>query len=177
MDDGSSSPTAPDPATGRRGPTSVLVVDEQPQPVDAERLRRLADHVLAACEVPQPTELSLRLVDRAEIRRLNEAYLHGSGPTDVLAFPLDTPGEDPFGPQVPGEPALLGDVVACPPVAADQAAERGEDAAGELELLVVHGILHLLGHDHAEAGERDRMFALTDRLLADFRDADDGVSR
>lgn len=169
MDEGSSSPAAWEASTGPEGPASVYVVDEQSPPVDAERLRRLAAHVLAACEVAQPAELSLRLVERDEIRELNEGYLHGSGPTDVLAFPLDAPDEAAFGPHVPDQPALLGDVVVCPAVAADQAGERDEDRAGELELLVVHGILHLLGHDHAEPDERSRMFALTDRLLADFR--------
>lgn len=169
MDEGSSSPAAPEASPGPTGPASVFVMDEQSQPVATERLRRLAAHVLAACEVAQPVELSLRLVERDEIRELNEGYLQGSGPTDVLAFPLDAPEEEAFGPHVPDQPALLGDVVVCPAVAADQAVERDEDAAGELELLVVHGILHLLGHDHAEPGERSRMFALTDRLLAGFR--------
>lgn len=170
MDEESSSLGASKASTDPAGPASVCVVDEQSQPVDAERLRRLAAHVLAARDVAQPAELSLRLVERDEIRELNEAYLHGSGPTDVLAFPLDAPDEDAFGPHVPDQPALLGDVVVCPAVAADQAAERDENAAGELELLVVHGILHLLGHDHAEPDERSRMFALTDRLLAQFRE-------
>lgn len=168
MDEGSSS-SAPEASTGPTGPASVFVVDEQSQPVATERLRRLADHVLASCDVAHPVELSLRLVEREEIRELNEGYLQGSGPTDVLAFPLDAPEEETFGPYVPDQPTLLGDVVVCPAVAADQAAERGEETARELELLVVHGILHLLGHDHAEPDERSRMFALTDRLLARFR--------
>lgn len=170
MDEGSSSPAASEASTGPEGPASVFVVDEQSQAVDTERLCRLAEQVLTSCEIAGPVELSLRLVERDEIRELNEGYLHGSGPTDVLAFPLDAPEEDAFGPDVPGQPTLLGDVVVCPAVAADQAAERDEGTAGELELLVVHGILHLLGHDHAEPEERSRMFALTDRLLARFRE-------
>jgi probable rRNA maturation factor len=67
------------------------------------------------------------------------------------------------------EPALLGDVVLCPAVAAAQAVERDLPVADELQLLLVHGILHLLGHDHADPGERAVMFRLTDRLLADFK--------
>lgn len=181
MDDGSSSSRAiPGPSTGpRTEPPSVCVIDEQPHPVDAERLRDLAGHALAACRVAASAELSLRLVDRDGIGRLNEAYLHGSGPTDVLAFPLDTPEDDPFGPEVAGQPTLLGDVVVCPAVAVEQAAGRDGDPAEEMEMLVVHGILHLLGHDHAEREERDRMFALTDQLLADFRRASptDGSGR
>lgn len=145
---------------------AVFVADEQTRPIDAERLRRLADFVLADRRVPASMELALLCVDRDAIAALNAHHLGAEGPTDVLAFPLDLPGESG-----PGEPSILGDVVLCPEVAAEQAARQGSTAAAELELLVVHGILHLLGHDHAEPEERDVMFGLTDRLLAEFRSA------
>lgn len=143
---------------------SVFVADEQRRPVDLDHLRRLADFVMAERRVPDAMELSVLCVDREAIAALNEHHLDGEGPTDVLAFPIDLPGETP-----PGEPAILGDVVLCPDVAADQAPDHGATVEAELELLLVHGILHLLGHDHAEHGEKERMFQLTDRLLADFR--------
>jgi probable rRNA maturation factor len=82
----------------------------------------------------------------------------------VLAFPLDAPGEGH-----PGVPSILGDVVIAPAVAARQAQEAGRSEDDELAVLVVHGVLHLLGHDHAEEDERRVMFRLTDELLSDFR--------
>jgi probable rRNA maturation factor len=132
-------------------------------PVDRGRLERLATHVLDAREVPHELELSVTCVDVARITGLNEAHLGGHGATDVLAFPIDAPDQ-----VVDGIPGLLGDVVLCPEVAARQAPDHGRTASGELDLLLVHGILHLLGHDHAEPAERADMFALTDTLLADF---------
>lgn len=143
---------------------SVFVADEQSRPIDAERLRRLAEFVLADRRVPPAMEVSVLVVDRGAIAALNAHHMESEGPTDVLAFPIDLPGETE-----PGQPALLGDVVLCPEVAADQADEHGVPPADELDLLLVHGLLHLLGHDHAEDRERREMFGLTDRLLAEFR--------
>lgn len=156
------------PNDARPSPASYLVtvVDEQTHPVDRGRLERLAVHVLAAREVPRELELSITCVDAARIAELNQAHLGGQGATDVLAFPIDAPDQ-----VVSGVPGLLGDVVVCPEVAARQAPDHGRTAAGELDLLLVHGILHLLGHDHAEPAERAEMFALTDALLADFSTA------
>lgn len=158
---------------GRRGHTdapsgarSVLIVDEQDEPVDHERLRHLADHVLDRCEVPADLELSVACIDAGSIAALKAEHLGEHAPTDVLAFPMDAPGDAPGA-----EPGILGDVVLCPEVAAAQAAERGVPAGEELELLLVHGILHLLGHDHIDATERAEMFGLTDDLLASFRGA------
>ena len=143
---------------------AVFVADEQTHPVESDRLLRLATFVLADQQVPDAMEVSLLFVDRESIGQLNAHHMDAEGPTDVLAFPMDLPGETR-----PGEPSILGDVVMCPEVAAEQASGHGTSAAAEMELLVVHGLLHLLGHDHAETDERRRMFALTDRLLADFR--------
>ena len=142
----------------------LFVADEQTAPVDSERLLRLASFVLTDQGVPDAMEVSLLFVDRTTIGELNAHHMGKDGPTDVLAFPIDLPGET-----MAGAPAILGDVVLCPDVAATQAAERGLTAAAEMELLVVHGLLHLLGHDHAEPDERTTMFSLTDRLLSQFR--------
>ena len=148
-------------------PHHVNVVDEQSRPVDRPRLGRLADCVLTALDVPTELELCLTCVDTARITELNEAYLGGDGATDVLAFPIDAPDE-----VTDGVPGLLGDVVLCPAVAERQAFEHGRTPDEEIDLLAVHGILHLLGHDHAEADERAEMFALTDTLLSDFAAAE-----
>lgn len=142
---------------------TVAVVDEQQRPVPTDRLRALAGHALAAEGVPEPMELTVLLVDEVSIAELNRDHLDGEGPTDVLAFPMDPPDE-----AAGTVPAILGDVVLCPKVAERQA---GEQPWAELEMLLVHGILHLLGHDHAEEDERRLMFGRTEALLADFRHA------
>jgi probable rRNA maturation factor len=148
----------------------VSVVDEQDIGVDTGRLAALADHVLAALGVPRELELSVTCVDVEAMTALNAEHMGATRPTDVLAFPIDAPDE-----VTPGVPGLLGDVVLCPLVAHGQAADHGRTASGEVDLLLVHGILHLLGHDHAEPDERDRMFALTDELLAAFDAPGDAV--
>lgn len=142
----------------------VLLADEQELDVDADDLVALARHVLAERRVPDDMEVSLLLVDEATIAGLNRQHLGHEGPTDVLAFPIDEPGESP-----PAGPAILGDVVVCPAVAHRQAEERGGAPHAELQLLTVHGLLHLLGMDHAEPDEEREMFALTEDLLAAHR--------
>jgi probable rRNA maturation factor len=142
---------------------AVYLADEQDLDVDAEDLLALARHVLAERRVPAEMELAILLVDRDTIAAMNAEHLGKDGPTDVLAFPIDEPGEAP-----PGGPAILGDVVLCPAVAHEQAAGLGRTPDDELRLLTVHGILHLLGMDHAEPNEEREMFALTDELLASY---------
>ena len=144
----------------------VFLADEQDVDVDADDLVALAQRVLAAQRVPADMEVALLLVDEDTIAGLNRQHLGHEGPTDVLAFPIDEPGESP-----PAGPAILGDVVVCPTVAHRQANERGVAAHAELQLLTVHGLLHLLGMDHAEPEEEREMFALTDQLLAQHRAA------
>ena len=142
---------------------AVFLSDEQSLDVDGDDLVRLARHVVAEQRVPEDMELSLLLVDETTIAALNAEHMGKEGPTDVLAFPIDEPGESP-----PGAPAILGDVVLCPAVATRQAPQYGRSAHGELQLLTVHGILHLLGMDHADtAGERE-MFGRTDELLSSY---------
>lgn len=143
---------------------AVFVADEQDRPVDADDLAQLARHVLEARRVPLEMELSVLLVDEDTIASMNRHHLGGTGPTDVLAFPIDEPGES-----LPEGPSVLGDVVVCPAVAARQAADQGRDVHGEVQMLTVHGILHLLGMDHADPEEEREMFALTDELLGSYR--------
>jgi probable rRNA maturation factor len=145
---------------------AVFLADEQAVEVDVEDLIALASHVIEQQRVPADMELSLLLVDPETIAAMNLQHLGASGPTDVLAFPIDEPGESP-----PGVPAVLGDVVLCPAIAAAQASELGRTPHQELRLLTVHGILHLLGMDHADPSDEREMFGLTDRLLASFEAA------
>jgi probable rRNA maturation factor len=116
--------------------------------------------------------LSILLVDVEYMTELNRQWMDGDGPTDVLAFPMDEGSVD-HGPSeaAGGEPALLGDIVLCPEVAAKQAAGAGHSTMDELALLTVHGTLHLLGYDHAEPDEEAEMFGLQARLLESWRAA------
>lgn len=145
----------------------VFCSDEQVDvPVDLARWQRLAEGVLAAEGIRGGTELSVIFVAEADIAELNESFLGKPGPTDVLSFPIDaadldltpTTGGATRGPdRAPLDPSdlpmLLGDVVICPKVAAEQAPTHAGNLDDELALLVVHGILHVLGHDHAEPDE------------------------
>jgi probable rRNA maturation factor len=133
--------------------------------VDVELLGRLADHVLARLHVHPDAELSIAVVDEDEMARLHVEWMDLPGPTDVLSFPMDE-----LRPGTPEQPAegTLGDIVLCPPVARRQAEAAGHSVADELCLLTTHGLLHLLGHDHAEPEERQVMFALQRDLLTDF---------
>ncbi len=126
---------------------AVLVSDRQTAPIDVDALAGLASETLIA-EGLREVELSLSFIDDAEMEELHVRYLDEPGPTDVLSFPLD--GEDERGLRV------LGDVVVAPSVAARN---NPADPAAELRLLVVHGILHLLGYDHEEDGEKATMWA------------------
>ena len=135
--------------------------------VDEAALVAQAEFVLSQLGLHPDTELSISLVDATEIAELHVRWMDLPGPTDVLSFPMDELRVPEPGQQA--EPGMLGDVVICPEVAAEQGVEAGHGLAAELELLLTHGILHLLGHDHAEPEEHARMFGLQDELLAAWR--------
>lgn len=140
-------------------PTVVARDDQSAEPVEVERWAALAAAVLdAECETG---ELNLLFVDGAAMAALNVEHMGGEGPTDVLSFPIDGRGAGPDG--------LLGDVVVCPTVARRNAADHARPYEDELALLVVHGVLHVLGHDHAEADEAAVMRAAEIAHLERFR--------
>jgi probable rRNA maturation factor len=155
---------------------SIEVANESGMKVDEPALAALARHVLDAMRIHPLAELSVVLVDTATMADLHQRWLGEPGPTDVLSFPMDElrpppPGSDRADrADEPGAvPWLLGDVVLCPEVATEQARAARHPAEDELELLCTHGILHLLGYDHADPDERATMFGLQDRLLAAWR--------
>jgi probable rRNA maturation factor len=125
-------------------PIAVSLVDEQETPVDEARLRGVALRVATA--EGASGEISILLVDSGRIADLNRRYLDGSGPTDVLAFPVDGLITEP--PAAGGPPVLIGEVVLSPEVALQQAPPGPDGLGSELDLLVAHGVLHLLGYDH-----------------------------
>ena len=145
----------------------VVVADEQDSvDIDLERWQRLAALVLGDLlgeSIDAPVEFTLTFIDEAEMTALNGEQMGIDAPTDVLAFPLDLPigtSVDPNGP-----PVLLGDVVICPSVAARAASTHAGTFDDEVALLVVHGILHLFGHDHAEHDEAVVMRSSEQELL------------
>jgi probable rRNA maturation factor len=156
---------------GGEGDTEVFCADEQSDvPLELARWRDLALNVLRDEGVRGLAEMSIMFVGEAEMAELNQTYMGKAGPTDVLAFPID--GEDiesaamgsdaSRGPdRSPIDPAdiplMLGDVVVCPAIAARQAPDHAGNLVDELALLVVHGILHILGRDHAEPEEAEQM--------------------
>lgn len=154
------------------GPVAVEVVDRRdPGPgqedLDLHRWGLLAASATCGEGVRRPAELGLAFVDEAEITRLAADWLQSDHPTDVLAFPVEVGARRALRAVRAGDPPLLiGDVVVCPPVAARQAGEAGHAPADELALLIVHGVLHLLGHDHAGPLESLRMKWRTRTLLA-----------
>ncbi|NGM15562.1 rRNA maturation RNase YbeY [Verrucosispora sioxanthis] len=153
---------------------SIEIANESGAEVDTDAVLAVARHALDEMGVNPLAELSVLLVDVDYMTELNHRWMGGDGPTDVLAFPMDEGSVD-HGPgesaAAAGEPALLGDIVLCPEVAAKQAATAGHRTADELHLLTVHGVLHLLGYDHAEPEEEREMFGLQARLLASWRSA------
>lgn len=145
---------------------SIEVNNESGYEADEAEFAALARYVLDEMHVHPQTDLSILLVDTDVMTELHVKWMDEPGPTDVLSFPMDElrPGRD--GEITPA--GLLGDVVLCPEVAARQAVAAGHSTAEELLLLTTHGILHLLGYDHAEPEEEKEMFALQRRLLLTF---------
>jgi probable rRNA maturation factor len=148
---------------------TIEILNESGAEIDVKELARLARFAMDRMRVHPQAELCIKLVDEDTIAQLNAQWMDKEGPTDVLAFPMDElrPGlvnEEP-------EEGVLGDLVLCHSIAAKQAAQAGHAVADEVDLLTVHGILHLLGYDHAEPDEHREMFGLQARLLAEWQGA------
>jgi probable rRNA maturation factor len=157
---------------------TIDIANESGVEVDEVALADVARYVLDQLRIHPLAELSVLIVDEAAMTELHERWMGEPGPTDVLSFPMDelrppSPGGGHAtrggGEETGPEPGLLGDVVLCPQVAAAQARQAGHSTETELELLTVHGILHLLGYDHADPEEQAEMFGLQDRLLKSWR--------
>jgi len=145
---------------------SIEILNESEADLDVDPLARLARFVMDRMRVHPQAELCIKLVDEATIAELNEQWMGKEGPTDVLAFPMDElrPGlldEEP-------EEGVLGDLMVAPSVAEKQGATAGHGTVAEVELLTTHGILHLLGYDHAEPEEHQEMFGLQAEILQEW---------
>jgi len=158
---------------------TIEIANESGVAVDEVALASVARFALDQLNIHPLAELSVLLVDESAMTDLHVKWMDEPGPTDVLSFPMDelrppsmggAHGGRAAGDEPGPEPGLLGDVVLCPQVAATQARQAGHSAQQELELLCVHGILHLLGYDHADPEEEAEMFGLQGELLQAWRD-------
>ena len=145
---------------------SIEINNESTIEVDEAVLQRLAGFALDIMHVHPDAELAIVLVDEAAMEQLHVQWMDEPGPTDVLSFPMDElrPGTE----DEPSPAGLLGDVVLCPQVAQMQAETAGHTLMDELLLLTTHGILHLLGFDHAEPVEEREMFGIQRDILVGF---------
>jgi probable rRNA maturation factor len=156
----------------------IYAADEQhDEIIDLDAWVALANAALTDEGVRGLAEVSLIFLDEQAIAALNQQFMGVEGPTDVLSFPIDNEpepsgrvpdagGSGPGEPPLPEIPQLVGDIVICPAVAARNAIEHECSLDDEIALLVVHGVLHLLGWDHAEDDEAERMEARERVLLA-----------
>ncbi|MGB7450410.1 MAG: rRNA maturation RNase YbeY [Ornithinimicrobium sp.] len=139
---------------------------EAPAAVTEEELRALATYVLTELNVNPRAELAVTLLDEKAMEALHRQWMDLPGPTDVMSFPMDE--LRPGGGEDGSADGVLGDVVLCPAVARRQAAGSGHSTADELLLLLTHGVLHLLGFDHAEQEQEKEMFDLQRTLLLTY---------
>jgi probable rRNA maturation factor len=140
----------------------IELMNESTYKCDEDRIKSLADFTLSKLGIHPDSELSIRLVNEDEITQLHIKWMDLSGPTDVLSFPMDEmkPNSASNG------PGVIGDIVLCPAFAEKNGKQSLED---ELELLTVHGVLHLLGYDHEELSEEKEMFGLQEEFLNQWR--------
>ena len=140
----------------------VFLANEQGVPLDEPLLAALARHVLESEDVEESAELSMLFVGADHIRRLNARYAGDDYATDVLAFPMAEDEDDEE------EPLMVGDVVVCPEVARENAVKAGTTLDRELQMLVVHGTLHLLGYDHQNDAQRAAMEKRMAEIIGSF---------
>lgn len=145
---------------------SIEVNNESAVEVDEAQLARIAQFAIASMHVHPDAELAIVLVDEGAMEQLHVQWMDEPGPTDVLSFPMDE--LRPGSVDQPSPAGVLGDIVLCPQVAQAQADKAGHSLADELNLLTTHGVLHLLGFDHAEPDEEREMFGLQRDILLAF---------
>ena len=146
----------------------IVFENESDFPCSESDLISLAAHAIDFMKLDTRVELSILAVDEDEMERLHIEWMDEEGPTDVLSFPIDElrPNQE----FIEGQ-ATLGDVVLCPTVAQRQAHAAGHSTEIELEILLVHGILHLMGFDHRETAEEKEMFGLQSTIIKEWKDS------
>ena len=142
---------------------TIEITNKSGELVPTESVRDLLQNALVELKLNPDCELNLVFVDIEEMTELHIKWMDESGPTDVLSFPMDLPE--------PGNEAVtLGDIVIAPVVAAAQAATAGHSIDHEIFILAAHGLLHILGYDHATPEEEKAMFTLQEKLVKNYQE-------
>jgi probable rRNA maturation factor len=141
---------------------AIEITNKSGELVPADQVRALLEHSLVQLKLNADCEVNLVFVDENEMTELHIKWMDEPGPTDVLSFPMDMP-------ENPGDAVTLGDIVIAPTVAATQAATAGHSADHEIFILAAHGLLHILGYDHANKEDEKAMFALQEDLVKNWQ--------
>ena len=141
---------------------TIEITNKSGELVPTERVRDLLQNALLELKLNPDCELNLVFVDIEEMTELHIKWMDEGGPTDVLSFPMDMP-------ETPGEAVTLGDIVISPVVAAEQAKAQGHSIEHEIYILAVHGLLHIIGYDHADKREEKVMFDLQEKIVRDWQ--------
>ena len=141
---------------------TIEITNKSGELVPADQVRALLEHSLVQLKLSPECEVNLVFVDENEMTELHIKWMDEPGPTDVLSFPMDMP-------ENPGDAVTLGDIVIAPTVAATQAAAAGHSADHEIFILAAHGLLHILGYDHANKEDEKVMFALQEDLVNNWQ--------
>ena len=141
---------------------TIEITNKSGELVPADQVRALLEHSLVQLKLSPECEVNLVFVDENEMTELHIKWMDEPGPTDVLSFPMDMP-------ENPGDAVTLGDIVIAPTVAATQAATAGHSADHEIFILAAHGLLHILGYDHANKEDEKVMFDLQEDLVKNWQ--------
>ena len=141
---------------------AIEITNKSGELVPADQVRALLEHSLVQLKLNADCEVNLVFVDENEMTELHIKWMDEPGPTDVLSFPMDMP-------ENPGDAVTLGDIVIAPTVAATQAETAGHSAEHEIFILAAHGLLHILGYDHANKEDEKVMFALQEDLVKNWQ--------
>lgn len=143
---------------------AVELINRSGSLIPDKDVQELLNYGIEYMELSPECEISLTFVDETEMEELHIKWMDEPGPTDVLSFPMDMP-------ESKNDAVTLGDIVIAPSVAARQAAAAGHSAEHEIFILASHGLLHILGYDHADADEEKIMFALQEKIVASWKES------
>ena len=141
---------------------TIEVINTSGQLVPATEINSLLTFALLELELSPECEINVSFVDDDYMTELHIKWMDEPGTTDVLSFPMDMP-------ETPGEAVTLGDIVISPVVAAQQAGQQGHSIEHEIYILATHGLLHILGYDHADKAEERVMFDLQEKIVRDWQ--------
>ena len=130
--------------------------------IPEKEITSLINYGITYMELNPECEVSMSFIDVQEMEELHIKWMQEDGPTDVLSFPMDMPEKK-------GDVVTLGDIVIAPAVAAAQAARAGHSSEHEMYILATHGLLHILGYDHADKDEEKVMFALQEKIVEEWK--------